>query len=315
MKAMAWIEPQDLQGALAAAAEAGTLVKAGGVDVSDRLKEHLDEPQALVNIRNLRELDFVRTDGEALVLGPLVTLARLAADERVPRALAEAALHAATPQIRAMATLGGNLAQRPRCWYFRSEHFHCRRKGGATCYAHDGENEEHAVFDNQICAIVHPSAAATALVALGATVKLKTAKAERSLAIEQLFVSPGSDVTRENVLARGELIVEVRVPISKAPSAYIKLMEKQSFDWPLAEAAVRLGPQPRIVLGAAAPVPLRALKAEQAIAGHARIDEALAAQAAKLAVQGATPLSKNAHKVTLLEVAVRRALLAAGGAA
>ena len=312
MKALAWIEPSDLQGALAAAAEPGTLVKAGGVDVGDRLKEHLDEPQALVNIRNLRELDFVRAERDALVFGPLVTLARLAADDRVPRALAEAALQAATPQIRAMATLGGNLAQRPRCWYFRREDFHCRKKGGETCFAHDGENEEHAVFDNQVCAIVHPSATATALVALGATLKLKSAKAERSMPAGEFFSH--ADVLRENVLERGELIVEVRVPITKAPSAYIKLMEKQSFDWPLAEAAVWLGPQPRIVLGAAAAVPLRAPKAEQAIAGK-RIDQALAAQAAKLAVQGATPLSKNGHKVLLLEVAVRRALLAAGGAA
>lgn len=311
MNAFSWIEAQDLQGALAAAAEPGALVKAGGIDVNDRLKEHLDEPRALVNIRHLRELDFVREEPGAIVFGPLVTLARLADEKRAPAALRQAAEHAATPQIRNAATLGGNLAQRPRCWYFRSEHFHCRKKGGDKCFALDGENEMHAVFDNDPCAIVHPSATATALVALGASLKLRTAKAERVLAAEQFFSS--QDVRRENVLAAGELITEVRVP-SGAPSAYTKLMEKQSFDWPLAEAAVVLGKAPRIVLGAAAPVPWRAAAAEQAIAGR-RIDEALAAAAAKLALAGARPLSKNGYKLQLLEVAVRRTLLAAQEAA
>jgi xanthine dehydrogenase YagS FAD-binding subunit len=169
----------------------------------------------------------------------------------------------------------------------------------------------HAVFDNDPCAIVHPSATATALVALGASLKLRTAKAERVVAAEQFFSS--RDVRRENVLAPGELITEVRVPVG-APSAYTKLMEKQSFDWPLAEAAVVLGKAPRIVLGAAAPVPWRAAAAEQAIAGR-RIDAALAAAAAKLAVAGARPLSKNGYKLQLLEVAVRRTLLAAQEAA
>jgi xanthine dehydrogenase YagS FAD-binding subunit len=311
MNAFSWIEAQDLEAALAAAAEPGTLVKAGGIDVNDRLKEHLDEPRALVNIRHLRELDFVREEQGALVFGPLVTLARLADEKRAPAALRQAAENAATPQIRNAATLGGNLAQRPRCWYFRSEHFHCRKKGGDKCFALDGENEMHAVFDNDPCAIVHPSATATALVALGASLKLRTAKAERLMAAEQFFSS--QDVRRENVLAPGELITEVRVPAG-APSAYTKLMEKQSFDWPLAEAAVVLGKAPRIVLGAAAPVPWRAVAAEQAIAGR-RIDAALAAAAAKLAVAGARPLSKNGYKLQLLEVAVRRTLLAAQEAA
>ena len=314
MKAFTWIEPDDLASAISAGAQQGALFKAGGIDVGDRLKEHIDEPTALVNIRRLRNLDFLRVEGSTLRLGPLVTLATLASDARIRKqapALADAAEAAATPQIRNAATLGGNLAQRPRCWYFRKEDFHCRRKGGTECFALDGQNEMHAVFDNDLCAIVHPSATATALTALGASLLLKGPGGERTLGMEDFFVRPETDVTRENVLRPGELIVEVRVPSGRA-SGYVKLMEKQSFDWPLAEAAVTVGDEPRVVLGAAAPVPWRAKAAEALIRGK-RVDEALAAEAADAALRDAKPLQHNAYKVPLLQAAVRRALLAAGG--
>src|SRR5207237_6591602 len=148
-------------------------------------------------------------------LGPLVTLAQLAEDPRIREAapaLADAAGAAATPQIRNVATLGGNLAQRPRCWYFRKEQFHCRRKGGNECFALDGQNELHAVFDNDLCAIVHPSATATALTALGAKLLLKGPQGERTVAIDEFFLSPKIHVTRETVLQPGGLSAEVRVP-------------------------------------------------------------------------------------------------------
>ena len=315
MKAFAWIEPEDLQSAIEAGAHPKALFKAGGVDVGDRLKEHLDEPQVLVNLRRLRGLDFVDVEKGGLRLGPLVTRATLAEHPAIRRhapALADAAAAAATPQIRNLATLAGNLAQRPRCWYFRKEEFHCRRKGGSECFAIDGQNEMHALFDNDLCAIVHPSAAATALTAHGASLRVRGPKGERQIAIDDFFVRPEQDIQRENVLQPGELIVEVAVPAR--PSAYVKLMEKQSFDWPLAEAAVAPGEEPRVVLGAAAPVPWRAAKAEAMIKGR-RIDAALADAAAKAALEGAKPLEHNGYKVALLEAAVKRALLAAGGAA
>jgi len=226
---------------------------------------------------------------------------------------ADAAAAAATPQIRNAATLGGNLAQRPRCWYFRREDFRCRRKGGSECFAIDGQNEMHAVFDNDLCAIVHPSATGTALTALGASLLLRGPSGERAVPVEDFFVRPQVDVTRENVLRPGELIVEVRVPAGRR-SGYVKLMEKQSFDWPLAEAAVALGDDPRVVLGAAAPIPWRARAAEALLRGK-RVDDALATQAAEAALQGAKPLQHNGYKVPILKTAVRRALLAAGGAA
>src|SRR5262249_2123226 len=147
----------------------GAAIKAGGVDLLDLMKEHVAQPTRLVNIRNVRELDFIRVSDGALEIGPLVTLAKLADDNQINSrfsAGAQGASAAATPQVRNMATIGGNILQRPRCWYFRSEDFHCRKKGGEVCYAQDGENQYHAIFNNQLCAIVHPSAIACALVAL-----------------------------------------------------------------------------------------------------------------------------------------------------
>ena len=309
MKSFVWIEPDDLKAAVTAGAQPGSLFKAGGVDVADRLKEHIDEPRQLVNLRRLRELEFVKLEGGTLRLGPLLTLAAVADDVRIRKAapaLSQAVAAAATPQIRNLATLGGNLAQRPRCWYFRREEFRCRKKGGGTCFAIDGQNEEHAVFGNQICAIVHPSAAATALTALDAAFVLQGPSGSRTVAASEFFVLPDQDVTRENVLRTGEIIVEIRLPANR-PSAYVKLMEKQSFDWPLAEAAVNIGSPARVVLGAAAPVPWRAREAEAMIEGR-KLDPALIDAAAKAAVRGARPLQHNGHKLALLETAVRRAL-------
>jgi xanthine dehydrogenase YagS FAD-binding subunit len=300
------------------------VIKAGGVDLLDRLKEGLEAPERLVNIRNISGLDFIRDDaqdGGFLRIGPLVTLANLASDPTVRRrytALADAAGHAATPQIRNMATVGGNLLQRPRCWYFRSEQFHCLKKGGSRCFAREGENQYHAIFGNDICAIVHPSGVATALLALNAKLELTGPKGKREVALEEFFVTPEKDVRRENSLGANELLTEIRVPAPTegTRSVYIKQREKDSFDWPIADVSVALScagaacSQASIVLGAAAPVPLRARQAEAALAGKT-INEETARAAARLAVSGATPLSQNAYKVPIFEVIVRRAILAA----
>jgi xanthine dehydrogenase YagS FAD-binding subunit len=296
--------------------------KAGGIDLMDRLKEGLDAPSRLVNIRTIPGLDYVKEESGWLRIGPMVTLATLAEHAVIRRrftVLADAALKAATPQIRNVATLGGNLLQRPRCWYFRSDQFHCLRKGGDRCFAQDGENENHAIFDNQVCAIVHPSAAACALTALGAKVEVKGKNGTREIAVEDLFVRPEKDVTREHVLNAGELLTEIRVPASSdaTRSAYTKVGQKESFDWPLAEVAVVLEPRggvvskASIVLGAAAPVPWRATAAEKALAGRPP-NEQSAREAAAAAVHGATPLSQNAYKIPMFEAVVRRTILAAG---
>jgi xanthine dehydrogenase YagS FAD-binding subunit len=323
MPGLEWSDPASLEEALAELGPSA-LPKAGGIDLMDRLKERLDAPARLVNLRGVSGLDGVREAGPTIELGPLVTLARIAGDpivrSRLP-ALAEAAARAATPNVRNAATLGGNLLQRPRCWYFRREAFPCLRKGGGTCFAQAGRNIYHAVFANDVCAAVHPSDTAVALVAYRARAVVASRRGRREVPLEELFVPPQEDVAREHRLARDELVVAVHVP-APGPgvrSAYLKLGERDSADWPIASAAAVLAlvdgvcNQASVVLGAAAPVPWRAREAEAALVGK-RFDAACAAAAAKTAVAGATPLAENGYKVRLLEVLARRALVAAGGA-
>jgi xanthine dehydrogenase YagS FAD-binding subunit len=259
-----------------------------------------------------------------LRVGPLVTLSKLSEDANVRArftALADAAGHAATPQIRNMATLGGNLLQRPRCWYFRNNAFPCRKKGGETCYAQEGENQYHAIFNNGLCAIVHPSATACALIALGATIELSGAKDKRTVKAEEFFILPSVDLHRENSLRDDELLTEVTVPAmpTGARSAYIKLGEKESFDWPIAEVAVVIERDAagtctaaRVVLGAASPVPHRAAEAETQLVGK-QIDVSVARAAAIAALKKATPLSLNGYKLAVFEAIIERAILAAVG--
>jgi xanthine dehydrogenase YagS FAD-binding subunit len=312
-----WQDARTIEDAIAALDDK-SMVKAGGIDVMDRLKEGLDSPARLVNIRTIQGLDQIREDATGLHVGSMVTLDQLEKNDivraRYP-ALAQAAGAAATPHIRNVATVGGNILQRPRCWYFRSEQFHCLRKGGDVCFAQAGENEYHAIFDNQMCAIVHPSAVAVALVALGATLDLTGKSGKRQVQIEDFFVRPEEDVHRENRIAPDELLTDITIP--KPPngsrSAYTKLGEKESFDWPIAEVAVVLGAKPAVVLGAAAPIPWRAAAAEPLLSGPS-IDEETARAAARAAVQGATPLSGNIYKLPVFETVVRRTILAAAKA-
>lgn len=302
---------------------AGAEVKAGGVDILDRLKEELDQPEKLVNIRNIRALAGIEETGEGLRIGPLATLTEVsehAAVQRSYAALAQATGSAATPQIRNMATIGGNLLQRPRCWYFRNADFPCRRKGGEICFAQDGENQYHAIFDNHICAIVAPSTAAVPLIALHAELELTSKDGKRRVALEKFYLTPEQNVTREHSLRSGELLTAILIP--RAPistkSAYQKYGEKDSNDWPIADAAVVLdmdGGTVRtasIVMGAAAPTPMRAAASETLLTGKA-LNEQLARQAAKAAMERATPLAHNGYKVGLFETAIYRTVLFAGG--
>jgi xanthine dehydrogenase YagS FAD-binding subunit len=252
-----------------------------------------------------------------------VTLARLSEEKAVREkyaAIAEAAGLAATPQIRNVATAAGNLLQRPRCWYFRSEQFPCLKKGGSECFAQEGENDYHAVFGNDTCAAVHPSSLAVPLVAFGTAIELTGPKGVRTVPLESFFTAPDIDVQRENALGPGELITSIRTPLTGATtrSAYVKIGEKESFDWPLAEVAVVLhqesgtAKRASIVLGAAAHVPHRARSAEAILTGK-KITPESAGAAGRAAMEKATPLSRNAYKIPIFETAIRRAILAAAG--
>jgi xanthine dehydrogenase YagS FAD-binding subunit len=299
-----------------------SIVKAGGIDLLDLMKEGLLAPSRVTNLKGIPALDTIVEDQGGLRLGPMATLGSLAEHPLLRQrfaALAEAFASSASPQIRNVATLGGNLLQRPRCWYFRSQAYHCLRKGGGHCFAISGENQYHAIFNNMPCAIVHPSTAATVLVALGATVELTDATgARRTLSLENFFVPVERDLQRENDLKPHEILSAIYLPPPENRRvAYVRQGEKDSFDWPLADVAVALDlaadgvcRDAAVVLGAAAPVPHRATAAERMLAG-AHIDESVAAAAGRAALEGATPLSKNAYKLPLFKTLVRRAILKA----
>ena len=303
------------------------VVKAGGIDLLDLIKEGLLQPRRIVNLRGIPGLDrIVEANDGTVRIGSMVTLANLASHPTILQrytALADVSRNSASPQIRNVATLGGNLLQRPRCWYFRSAHHHCARKGGEVCFAFGGDNRYHAIFDHEGCAMVHPSTSATALVALGASVELVQADGSRRVALLEKFLQlSATDITRENDLKPGEIlsVVVLQKLGASAKSVHLKQGEKDSFDWPVADVAVLLDRDPNglcrkvsIVLGAAAPVPHRAKAAEAILTGKP-VQEQIARDAARAALTGAAPLSKNAYKLPIFETLVRRAILAAGQA-
>jgi xanthine dehydrogenase YagS FAD-binding subunit len=320
MQSFEWADATSVEDAIQLTVK-GSAIKAGGMDVVDLMKEHLLAPTRLVNIRRIPGLDQITEDEKSIKIGPLVTLTQLSESPIVQKsatALAQAAGHAATPQVRNMATIGGNILQRPRCWYFRNEQFPCRKKGGETCYAQEGENQYHAIFHNSLCAIVHPSAVATPLIALGGKLEITDGKGKREIGVEEFITPPSVDVKRENTLKDGEMITNIIVPKSAAKSYYIKQGEKESFDWPIAECAVSMEmdgancKSASVVLGAAAPTPYRAKYAQDALNGKpVNADTARAAGSASMT--GATPLQNNGYKVPLFKTIVARTILACAG--
>lgn len=297
------------------------VIKAGGTDLLDLVKEGIVQPQKIVNIRNLPGLNQVTFDQQSgLRLGANTTLSEIESNNIVSEryhALYEAVSHAATPQIRNMATLGGNLMQRTRCWYFRSADHDCLRKGGGRCFARKGENENHAIMNNGGCVSIHASSVSTALVAYDAFVEVVNQDNEaRQIPIEEFFVSPGEDPTTETVLKSNELITAVILPTpsSRTKSFYVKQGVRESYDWSLADVALVAEmngnkiTKARIVLGAAAPTPLRSRDAERYLVGKQANNES-AAGTARAAIQRARPLSKNAYKIPLFEALVKQAVL------
>ncbi len=297
---------------------------AGGTDLLDLQKEYIAQPDKVVSLSGIKQLSdaLVATDGGSMVIGAGVKLADIATacKGRFP-ALADAAAQIGGPQIRNMGTLGGNLCQRNRCWYFRDEETLCLLKGGKKCFATDGENRYHAIFtQGHPCVIVSPSTLAPALIALGATAKVLGPKGERDVTLSEFFRAPKSAAEREHVLAPNEVVLSVHIGWKPGlKNASYEVRHKQSYDWPLAQAAVAFhldggkAKDVRIVLGHVAPTPVVAEEAAKAVEGQA-INEETAAKAGQLAAQGAKPLSQNGYKVKLVEVAVKRALLTAAGA-
>ncbi|MBT8301201.1 MAG: FAD binding domain-containing protein [Maribacter sp.] len=298
--------------------------KSGGIDVMDWVKEGLLQPQKIINIRNIPGLDKISFDSKkGLRIGSNVTLTEMGSNPEIKAqylALHQAVNHAATPQLRNVSTLGGNIAQRNRCWYFRSAEHECFRKGGYLCYAHhpeNGENQDHAIIDNGSCVSVHASSIATALMAYDAKVVIANSEGEkREVSMDDFFVSTSKDISKENILEAKELITEVVLPAptKNTKSAYIKQVARESYDWSLADVAVvfevnnNTCRKASIVLGAAAPIPYRSMEAQQAME-KMTINSSNAESAAKAAMSIARPLAKNSYKVALFEATIKQAIL------
>jgi xanthine dehydrogenase YagS FAD-binding subunit len=292
----------------------------GGQDLLTSLKAYIVRPPRVVNLKTIQGLDQIAPDDKGgLRLGAMVTLTQLEENAAVRGkfpGLVEAANSVATPQIRNLGTIGGNLCQRPRCWYFRLENFNCRKKGGQECFAKEGENKYNAIFGGGKSNYVHPSDLAPMLVALDSTVTIAGADGKRTIPLGEFFVLPAQDVRRETVLKDGEIVIEIQVPASAiaARSTYLKFKERDSLDFAMSAvaAAVELDPdkkvkQARLVLGGVATIPWRVQAAEAHLAGKT-LSEDVAAQAAKIALEGAKPMGQNGYKIPLTQTLVRRAL-------
>jgi xanthine dehydrogenase YagS FAD-binding subunit len=323
MQTFEWIDATSAAHAATLLATSNTeslvIAKAGGIDLLDLMKEGLVKPARVVNLRRIESLSGISREGEGVRIGALTTLAEIARNPMLLQsygALSEAAAHAATPQVRNAATLGGNLLQRPRCWYFRNELLHGAEVNERV---RAGENQYHAIFDNAETPLVHASTPATALIAYGASVHLENSKGRtRSVALADFLLPPDATRDRDAALERDEILTHVTLPALSpgARAVYHKQTERDSYDWPICDVTVVLTLKDRrietavIVQGWVAPIPRRATEAERYLQGREATD-ATAHEAARLAVRGATPLSKNAYKVALLETVVRRTIQAA----
>jgi xanthine dehydrogenase YagS FAD-binding subunit len=325
VKAFSYVNPKNEKEAIGAlSAEPDKVMPlAGGQDLLARLKDYIAEPDRVVNVKGALDATVTAMPGGGLKIGAAMKIADLAEHAQVVKlypAMALAATEVGTSQIRNQGTVGGNLNQRPRCWYFRNEEFVCFKKGGNVCFSPAGENQFHAIFGNGPSFIVHPSSLAVPSVAYGATFRLAGPKGERMVAAADYFTMPTlQNVRTENVLAPNELLTHVILPAPGAvKSGHYEVRYKESHDWPIAFATVVIAmtgdtiKSARVVMGAVAPIPWRSQAAETALVGKP-LNEATAAAAAEAALREARPLSQNAYKVQVAKTAVKRAILHAGG--
>ena len=297
------------------------MLLAGGTDLLSELKEYIETPKTLINLKTLPGMDSISSDTSGLKIGALTTVAEIAMHPTIQQhytVLAQAASSVATPQIRNVGTLGGNLCQRPRCWYYRDETVSCLKKGGDICYAVDGLSKYHAILGGDPVYIVHPSDIAPALIALNATLKITGPDGDKTMKVEEFFTLPSANPFRENVLEPNEIVVEVEVPKPKpnTKSLYLKAREKGAPDFALASVAGvfemngKTCQSANVVLGGVAPAPWRSTEAETVLTGKT-INDAISMKAGEEAVKDAQPLADNEYKVTLTQNLISRAAMMA----
>lgn len=322
MKNFRWAEPQTIEQAVALLAKGNgsAVLMAGGTDLLSEIKEGVVAPEIVIDVKSIRGMDSVMKEKGALRIGAAASVAGLAADAEIQAGypgLRQAAESLATPQLRHVGTVGGNLCQRPRCWYYRDARMVCRKKGGSRCFALRGRNKYHAILGGGLCYAVCPSDLAPALISLDAQVVVASPRGDRTMPLAEFFVLPAKNVRRENILGADEMLREVRLPSPKKgeKSAYVKLRERGTWDFALVSAAVRGAVSGksikdiRVILGGAAPIPWRLAKAEASLQGRS-LNERLIKEAVRADLQEAKALEENGYKAQLAEAAVSRALLA-----
>jgi xanthine dehydrogenase YagS FAD-binding subunit len=317
MKSFEYASPSDVEGAVGLLGDSFGEVEilAGGTDLVTSLKQGLVAPKRLVSLKAIGDLKGIEVSGNSVRIGATTPLADVVENAKIRDefpAIVQAIEGIGSPQIINMGTIGGDLCQRPRCWYYRQGFGLLGQLDGKSLIP-DGDNRYHAIFDNGGPAyFVNPSSLAPALIALAASLEIAGPNSKtRTIAVAEFFRKPQSADERENVLAPNELITQVKIPLIGLANAIYEVRPRQGLDWPLVSAAVGLTQNNgEIVLGHVAPVPWRVPKAAAVLSGRIP-DEELATRAADVAAEGATPLSGNAYKVRLVKTAVKRAILAA----
>jgi xanthine dehydrogenase YagS FAD-binding subunit len=305
--------------ALLAEAKETTALMAGGTDLLDGLKSGVATAGLVVDLRKVEGLNGIAAEKDGLRIGAMTRVVELAGDAAVARdypSLKQAAMSLATPQLRNVGTVGGNLCQRPRCWYYRDPQVVCRKKGGYNCYAFQGRNKYHGIFGGGSCFIVFPSDLAPALISLGAKATIGSAKGDKVVPLGEFYALPDVDIRRENILEKGQFLKSVWVPGPKAGqrAAYVKLKERGTWDFALVSAAVAgvvkdgAFSEITVVMGGVAPVPWRLKKAEDVLRGKPAT-EASVRQAADAALQEASLLRENGYKADLVFAALKEAVL------
>ena len=328
MKSFELYEPRTVKEAVDTLSKAGPKAKilAGGSDlVAGVMKDWVEGPgmplpDALVDVTAIPQLRGIKADQNGVTIGANMTLTEIIEskelNERLPM-LVNAAHSVASPLIRNFATLGGNINQRPRCWFLRGPDFHCYKKGGDTCFSVTGDNRFHAIISGELCYIVHPSDTATALLALNAQAKIAGPDGERTVAFDNYFIGPRENVLRENVLQPNELMVEVFIPTPAAGTkqTWMKLKNRDVYDFALVSVAAAFTTENdnwkdgRIVLGGVAPVPYRATSVENQLKGK-HVKNSIKQAAATIRTV-ARPMSMNAYKVDIAQNMVERTILQA----
>ncbi len=314
MKEFKIAQPQSLDqvSSLLSKEKTNYVLMAGGTDLLDEIKNEIIAPEVVIDLKSVPNLTAIKTDKTHVSIGAMTNIADLAENpiiqEQFP-GLVEAALSLASPQLRNVGTVGGNLCQRPRCWYYRDPDTICRKKGGSRCYAQRGRNRYHAIFGGGICYIVYPSDLAPALISLDAEVMLNgPAGKKNTVKLEDFYTLPQNNVQKENILESNQIVSEIRIPLPKknATSSYSKFKERGTWDFAVVSVALSgivsngVFSDLKIVLGGVAPIPWRLKKVEDLLRGK-KLTEDIIKQGTREAVSDARPLEENTYKLDLLE--------------